>query len=78
MSPDTANAGPWGRQIVQFLFTYLTARAIGWFAGIRYNPFSEGFDAVRLVVDFGLWLLCWFAVGAALQRVARATQRAGA
>ena len=78
MSPDTASARPWNSRIVQFLLTYVMARAFGWVAGIRYNPFSEGVDAVKMGIDLGLWLLCWFAVGAVLKRMARGTQHAGA
>ncbi len=77
MSPDTANARQGPNPLVQLLFTYATARTVGWLIGFRYNPLSDPFDALKLAVDVALWLFCWIAVGAVLSRVARMTQPAG-
>ena len=77
MPPDTASGSPWDRRIVQFFLTYVAARVGGWIAGIRYDPISDAFDALKLAVDVARWLFCWTAVGAVLGRVGRRTQPAG-
>lgn len=78
MSPDTTQGSRWGHPMVQFLLTYVAARAFGWVAGIRYNPIADPFDALKVSVDVALWLLCWLAVGAVLVRIARRSQHVGA
>ena len=64
-------------RIVQFVLTYVVARAVAWALGFRYNPFTDGLDIPKLIVDLALWAGVWIGFGMVIRRITRATPRVG-
>jgi hypothetical protein len=76
--PETARIRSGEHRIVQFILTYVFARAIGWALGFRYNLFTDDLDIPRLFADLALWVGLWVGFGMVLRRISRGTPRGGA
>lgn len=47
------------RVFLAFIISYLISRIIFYFTGFQYMPFTEGFKALKLLIDFGTWALIY-------------------
>jgi hypothetical protein len=59
---------PLSRHILAFCVAYVASRTLFAAANFHYSLFSEPFDAGKLAIDFGVWVMIYMVVFRALSR----------